>query len=374
MMTLRPFLLSMLIVVMALAATACNGCSSLEEPDGDPEARIADLAQHVPEDADAALVVPEIRQMPDAMESILQRHRHVEPGAEALATRISRDLGVQITSLEMMELAGFHPDGSLMVSMVDGRPVLTAHIADKNAFNRYVTGHVRREHRTETRIDEATYGEREFIISGDSALDDMAWYFDGAAVVLVMPPYDFFSAHVSNRAVAVATDLGEMAPDATLADSDEFQQFRTRVGDDYPVSLHLPDVGVLDEETTETIGLGFRAEPARIEVDGFVDDDSELAGLDWSDLLAADGLTSVLAMFGLTGDELEALGPHLDVDADDDALNLDFSTAHDAVSGVEALEDHISMVRAIDEMAVTTDADDNRFHVTIEFTEPLAAQ
>lgn len=381
MTTSRTLFFSLLIVVMALGTTACNGCSSLEEPADDPETRIADLAQHVPEDADAALVVPQIRQMPDAMEYILQRHRHVDPGADALATQISRDLGVQITSLEMLELAGFHLDGSLMVSMVDGRPVLTADIADKNAFGKYVTGHVRRgEHtrhnlRTETGLDEEIYGEREFTLSGDSALDDMAWYFDGSAVVLVMPPYEFFSDYTSNRATAVAAELGELAPDATLADDDGFQQFRARIGDDYPVSLYLPEVDVFDDdEATERLELGFDAEPARIEVDGFAGDGSDLVSTGWSELLASDGLTTLLSLFGLADAQLTALGQYLDIDADDDALHLDFSTAHDPVSGVEALEDHISMVRAIDEMSVTTDADAHSFHFTIEFTEPLDAQ
>lgn len=381
MMKPRTLLFSLLILLTGLAG-ACNGCStSLEEPADDPEARIAELAQLVPEDADAVFVVPEIRNMPDTMEYILQRHRHVDPGARDLTTRISRDLGVQITSLEMMELAGFHPDGSLMVSMVEGRPVLTANIADKNAFQRYVTGHVRREQGTETRIEDEEYGQREFQVSGDSTLDDMAWTFEGSAVVMVMPPYDFFSDHVTNTATAVATELGEMSPEATLADSDAFAEFRNQIGDDYPVSLYLSWAQLLDneDEAIETMGLGFRSDPQSIEVDVYATATEaefvDATDIDWNELMAHEFVRILVSGLDLQAAQLAALGDTIDIDTDEQTLQFDFTGAHQEVTDIAELEDYISLIRALDDISVRADVDDDlHFHINLEFTESLDAQ
>lgn len=380
-MTPRTLLLSLLILLTGLVG-ACNGCSTtLEAPDDDPEARITALAQLVPEDADAALVVPEIRNMPDTMEYILSRHGHVDPGAQDLATRISRDLGVQITDMEMMELAGFHPDGSLMVSMVEGRPVLTADIADKNAFQRYVPGHVRREQGTETRIEDEEFGDREFRVSGDSTLDDTAWTFDGSAVVMVMPPYDFFSAHITNSADDVAAEIGEMSPEATLADSDAFAEFRTQVGDDSPVSLYLSWDQLLDseDEAIDTMGLGFRADPQSVEIDAYATgteaDFVDAADIDWNRLMAHEFVQLLVSGLALDADQLASLGDIIAIETDDQALRLDFGRAHQEVTDIAELEDYISLVRALDDISISADVDEDlHFQITLEFTESLDAQ
>ncbi len=373
-MNFRLLCYPLLVLLVALSAAGCDGCSSsLEAPADDAEARIAAHAQLIPADADAALVVPEIRQMPETMHNVLQRHRHVDPGAQNLATRISQDLGVQITSLEMMELAGFHLDGSLMVSMVDGRPVLTIDVADKSAFERYFTGHIRRERRTETRIEDVEFGEREFRVSGDSTLDDLAWTFDGSSAIVVLPPYEFFEDYTSNSAPDVAERLGKMSPDETLADSDAFQSFRERIGDDYPVGLYLSWAQLLDDDSAgDIVGMGFRGQPQSIDIDAF---DTGVTDADWSRLLSHDLVQRLISGLDFGSEQMDALTESLTIDSDDTSLTIDVSGAHDGVTDREALEDYVSLVRSLDTINIDAeDGEETIFRITFEFTEPIAAQ
>ncbi len=375
MMKFRLPLLSLLIVVTSFVS-ACSGCSSSVEVDEDPAVRVAELASFIPGDTDAALVVPEIRQMPDTLDYILARYRHVDPGAQDLATRFSQELGVQLTSLEMLELAGFHPDGSLIFSLVDGRFVLTAHVADKNAFVRYFIGNVRREHGTQTRISDEELGGREYTISGDTRQDDMAWYFneDDSIVVLVMAPYDFLEDFITSNSDDVATTLAEMDSDATLANSDHFATFREQFGDDYPISLYLsrPQLGDGDSDVaSDVIAMGFRAEPRRVNVDLFVDGSDITPGALGDDEV----LATILANLGLADAQRTALGDSLDQQVDDDSLQWDFTALHDRVRDISALEERVSLVRAIEDISIATDADGpgTLFGLTIDFTDPVGS-
>ncbi len=316
----RSLVLLTLFSFLVVSFAGCDRCRS-----DDAEAAqqsVAELAVLVPANADTALVVPKIEDLPPTFDYALRRMGHVNPDARAYATFLRRQLGVDLTDVESWEEAGFDTDGSLMISLVSGRPVFTAHLDDEDDFEETVIANFRRQLGTQGGIEDETIAGRSFRVSGDDAGDDMAWFFDDSRVVWVMPPFDAFAVYESGSAASVANKLGGLDEDTSLANSDSFVQFQKGIGNEFPVSiffdvaLHMDSADQLPTDAlgvtgVDTLidgltqwsqanaggaGVGLRAGDQRLEIRTFAGGDDELiaktrefystdADIDWQGLL-----------------------------------------------------------------------------------------
>ena len=299
----RLRILPLLVITALLLTTACDGCGacSRTDVDADAEKRLSELAGALPADTEAALVAPDLGELAQTLDYAFGRMEHFDPDARAAENQINQMLGFRITDIESWDAAGFAPNSSIIFAMVDGRPVMTGYIDDKNAFQTHVIGRMRRTTETSVAIQDETYGEREFQISGNPPVSDMAWYYEGSQVVLIFPPLEALRPLISNSAAEVAEVLGGVDADSSLAAHEGFAEFRRGVGDDYPVSLYAEAESIADETDLEAMpmfitgfgpllqammkwsqnqaggtGIGFRAGDQRLELRAFAAGDEDL--------------------------------------------------------------------------------------------------
>lgn len=293
----NPRILVVLIALVVAATAACDGCG--DDAPAEVDERVEQMASFIPGEADAALMAPELSDFPENFDYALQRADHVWAETRQVENTLNQALGFPTAATESWEAAGFDTDGSLMVSLVGARPVMTAHIADKNAFETHVIGHMREKFEAETPIEDQVFGDREFRVSGGGMPQDMAWFYDDSLVVLVMPPYSAFDYLDGGSATSVAADIGEMGDEDSLAHDDAFNEFLDAVGQDYPVSLFFDarryfdrpevdnEIGIpqIDDvarslvewsrHNADTTGIGFRAGDQSVKLHGFASTDEE---------------------------------------------------------------------------------------------------
>ncbi len=293
-----------LVAFSLLAVTACdgcNGCSSDDRLEADADERVTELASRLPATADAAVVIPELRDLPEFLDYVFARAEHFDPDARATENRVNQLMGLRISDIESWDAAGFAPDSSMIFSTVGSRPVMAGFIDDKNAFETHFIGRMRNQTDTGTPIQSNTIGDRDFRESGNPPMSDMAWYYDDSIVVLIFPPLQDLEVFSSGSAASVANKLGSVDDDTSLASTDAFTEFRRGVGDHYPVSLYLhadhyfdrPEVnddnfgmgglgaimeGLLEwsRSNAEGTGIGFRAGDQRLELRAFAGGEEEL--------------------------------------------------------------------------------------------------
>ena len=300
-MNANRFLILIAVSLLLLSTTACDGCGD-DPAEVEADERIETLASLLPATSEAAVVVPELEELPDTLDKLFARGEHFNPDIRARERDINQTFGFRITDPESWEAAGFDLDGSAVFSMVGARPVLATYIDDQNAFETTVIGQLRNNFGAGSPIDDQTYGERSFRLSaGEGPANDMAWYVDDSIVVLIMPPFDALDVFETGSASSVANKLGHLDEDATLAKSKAFGEFRRGLGNDYPLSIYFhaeryfehPDIdedaiGVTGVDTlahsllewseanTNGAGLGLRADERRIKVHGFAGADDDV--------------------------------------------------------------------------------------------------
>lgn len=368
--------LAIMVVFSLVLGAACDGCGACtdERLEADADTRVTALANLLPATTDAAIVIPELSELPDALDYTFGRLEHVDPDARALENQINQVLGLRVTDIESWDAAGFAPDSSMMFSMVGGRPVMAAYLDDKNAFQTHFVGRLRERTETSVPIQENAIGDRDFQVSGTGPVSDMAWFHDDAIVVLVFPPLSELEALNTGSAISVANKLGTVDEDTSLAGSKRFADFRQGLGNDYPLSLYVDaeryferpevadesfDLGPLgavleslmhwSQSHADATGIGYRAGDQRIEMHAFAAGDDEFleearqsyatdADTEWDGLLTENTTVAARTGFDLSGaaetffdslsDEeremakrqLDGLGRDYDLDIEDDIL------------------------------------------------------
>ncbi len=332
----RPLAIFVLLSWMLISACgSCNACSD-ERAEADAETRVSALAGLMPKSTDAAIVIPELSELPENLDNAFHRLGHFDPDARAIENEINQVLGLRITDIESWDAAGFDPDSSMMFSMVGARPVMAAFLDDKNAFETHFVGRMRRITETTVPIESTTIGDIDFRLSGTGPVSDMAWFHDGAIVVFVFPPLDALDVFETGSAMSVANELGSIAEGESLDDDDAFNEFRRGVGDDYPISLYVhaeryfdrPEVrdgsigltgfdslieGLVQWSQTNAdgAGIGARADEQRIELRAFVGGDEEVLeaartayeaehDVDWGGLLTENTTLATRTSFDLS--------------------------------------------------------------------------
>ena len=368
----RLSLMALLLVALFVLQTGCDGCR--EDVDDDAQERIDALSTFVPATTDAAIIVPEIGAFPQTVDHLFKRLEHFNPQARAPESALRQNLGLHLSDPESWDQAGFDLDGSLMISMVGSRPVLTAHIDDSNAFETYIVGRLRQMFDTQTSIERQDYGDRRFRTSGTGPSDDMAWFIDGHTVVLVMPPADTLDVFATGSAASVATELGGVDEDNALRTSPAFQDFRRGIDTDYPISFFVDVNRYLERDIDESdslgmsglndlirsaaqwsqdnaggAGFGLKTDAETIQFRGYAAGDEEIlaqaaeayqaeADLDWAHFLTDQTTLATRTSFDLSSTvetyleslpddhrrniqrEMTEMGRDLDMDFDDDIL------------------------------------------------------
>ncbi len=317
-----------LLLLLVTVALACDGCDR-NGVDEDAQQRVDELASLIPGTTDVALVAPELGELPGTLDYVFGRADQLQADGELLERNINQSLGFRISDKESWDAAGFDTDGSMIFSMVGARPVLAVHIDDENSFETHVIGRLREQFHAETPIDTQEFGDRSFRVSGAGMADDMAWFYEGSAVVLVMPPFDVFDVFETGTATSVANKMGGMDTEASLAHSDAFGDFRNSIGDEYPVSLYVhaeryldrpvvddDQIGVAGFDTiargmvdwaqgnTKSTGIGFEAGDQTLKLHGFAAGDEEVVNearqafatdhdVDWDGLLTENTTVAV---------------------------------------------------------------------------------
>lgn len=230
--------LGLLSLLFGAACDGCNGCGDDAVTDA-ADARVTELTSRLPASADAALVVPELGEAPKNLDTALRRLEAFWPEVRAMESRLNQGFGVELTNPESWESTGFDTEGSMVISMMESRPILAAYIDDENAFETHFIGRIRRLTDTPTPIESETIGEQKFRTSGNRPGIDMAWFYDDNIVILALPPLDALDVFEEGTANALAQKIAATDAESSLATHASFVDFREALVDDYPLSLYV---------------------------------------------------------------------------------------------------------------------------------------
>jgi hypothetical protein len=290
---------SLLAVAFLVLIGGCDRCRSGQ--DGltrATDARVTSLSSALPASAQAVILIPDLAEMRETIDITLDRAAHIQPQIRMLEQQMAREVGIRITSEESWREAGINPDGSLMIAILDNRPVLATYIENRQAFESRFIERMRHFTRTESPVRNETVGGRAFKISGDVAGSDFAWFYQDDLVVLAMPPFDAFGVFEQGTATNILTRVAGVTSETSLARDEHFSRFRSGLGDHFPLSVYFnntylhrvrQDPGAQSNDliqflasfshATNGAGIAARADADRVEVKAFFVADDEVVAL-----------------------------------------------------------------------------------------------
>ena len=134
--------LRVVAVAFAVALTAaCSDCGG-DQPPPIPEtaeARLEAYASALPAQTESALFVADIPALTAGASSLKRRIGEFLPGTNFAARQLKTLAGVDLFTEQGWSDVGIGTDGGAAVALVDGHPVVVAHVTDRRAFERRLT-------------------------------------------------------------------------------------------------------------------------------------------------------------------------------------------------------------------------------------------
>lgn len=310
--------LSLLLLALLVFSTGCAKCKS--DSTSLPraaDARLTALSDILPEYVDGVILIPEITPMQETLDAASRRVTHFNPSVSVLEQQIQRRFGLKLSDSQSWEEAGIRKDGSVLIALTSGRPVVLTYVEDREKFEARIIERIRTYTKIDSPIRTENMGGHDIRVSGTQAGTDIAWFYDGPTVILALPPFNAAEVYLGGAAPTVVNNILTADKESSLAQSQAFKDFRKALGDNYPISVYLnskryfeqddnPDFGFLgslveglaswSKSNAEAAGFATRVDAERFEVRAYLGGDDELlnearaaygtkADTDWNGML-----------------------------------------------------------------------------------------
>lgn len=324
--------LTLILLALLLFSTGCAKCKS--DSTALPraaDARLSALSETLPADVDAAIIIPEIDPMQSTLKAASQRISHYNPQFDQLEQQIVRRFGLRLSEQDSWKEAGLLADGSLLVGLTSGRPVVITFVEDREKFEAKVIERIRTYGKIDSPIRTETIANRQIRVSGEQAGSDIAWYYDGPIVTLALPPFDAMGVYTDGSAATIVSNIAAADKEASLGKSQAFKDFRKALGDHYPVSIYLNSKRYFEREdkanfgalgpivegmaswsksNADAAGFAARVDGERFEVRAYLGGDDELikearaahdkkVDTDWNGMLTTNTALAIRTSFDL---------------------------------------------------------------------------
>ncbi|RAL24770.1 hypothetical protein DL240_00745 [Lujinxingia litoralis] len=326
-----------LLALLALAfAPACDGCKSKDAIPPSAQARITQLAEHLPATTEAAFIAPQLDKSRQALDLLMRRTETFSPAARMLETQVQREWGLKLNDAESWKRAGITPDGALMIAMVVNRPVIVTYVADRQAFEGTFIERLRQTFEIEEPVRNEKIGDTTLKISGQSGGMELAWQYKGNIAFVTLPAFDAVEALENGTALAISSQIDTTTKETSLASTTGFIAFRDNLAKDSPLSLYvepnrylarleqspsadappyqkaLEQVALFSKGNANGTGLAIDVLPTRIQLKSFASGDPELTKqareaylsdykADWANMLTKNTMLGVRTSFDLAG-------------------------------------------------------------------------
>lgn len=253
--------LALVSLVLLLAASfGCDGgCGGSGSIPGSADARVEDMAQHLPADTPAAMVVGDLKGMRTSLETARDTLGDTVPMSALLEEQAKNELGIDLFDAKSWEKSGIAADSGLTLSVVGKRPVLVTYVADKQKFEKAFADQLKKSMEIEGMTKSEKSGDTQVKVLGKDA-KTVAWAYDGKLVVVAFPESegveDIASTQEAKDAKKLAADLTGLEEAKSLATNDGYKKFNKALASNQAMALFVNAKKTMTDERLAGITQG----------------------------------------------------------------------------------------------------------------------
>lgn len=290
--------LPLLLLFAALWLSACDGCKSKEEKIPEtPEARITAIASTLPQNAEAAMFMGDLKGTREAL-NLVKNKLPDTTVVDGYAKQFQSQFGIDPLDRESWVQAGIAPDSSVMVGAYRSRVLFFTYVENKQQFERILTEKAKNAFQIQAVTKNQSIGGHQMKVLSDDPGLQIAWLYKGKLAMVVLPATSTEGALNDGSASLILAELASVKEEESLAKTTAFKGYHDRFASSHPLSAFVnPSVYADDPEVLKAAeedpnakagiawakenliwaGLGLKASDKAVELDGGLGLKPELA-------------------------------------------------------------------------------------------------
>ena len=243
----RLFRWTLLALLLSLVATGavvgceggCSGCGSSEEAiPATAEARVSDLAAHLPKGTEVVVFAADLPELREALQTLKTRLGDLGL-ADTLQQQVENELGIDLLDPKSWEQAGIAPNAGLALAYWRDRVIVLTYVEDRQRFEGLLADRTKKAFGIEAVVKNRTEGGSEMKILSEDPARQIAWTYDGKLVMVSMPATSVDGALEKGSATVVLADVAGTKEPASLASKPEFEAFRKALIGEFPLAVYV---------------------------------------------------------------------------------------------------------------------------------------
>ncbi len=279
-------------ILVALGAFALTGCDKDKMPDT-AEARVQDMAEHLPKSSEGAIFVGDVSEMRTTMNLVKGSVGDVVPQMEATQKQLTDQVGFDPLDENAYKQAGVYPNSGAAVAFVENRSAMMVYVKERQKFDAALTAQAKKAFEIDSAPKSEKKGELTIKVLGTEPSKQIAWTHAGKLAIIAAPVVE---SEVEGEIKPVADFIASLANTKkaeSVATTEQFKTFSKAVDASYALGAYINVKALIAnptyqakreelakseqeknslkefEEIGEVLALGVTSEGTEVRIDAF---------------------------------------------------------------------------------------------------------